>query len=150
MDLPAGAPVRAQARLHVAAAPSVVWTVLTSFERWPEWNGDVHSIDVAGPAAVGMQFTWRAGLSRIRSTLRVLDAPRLVAWSGKTAGIRALHVWRLTPERAGTLVWTGETFQGLPALLLKTRLQRTLQDTLDRTIDALRAECESQVAAKPV
>ena len=135
--------------ISIAASPAVVWEILTDLDRWPEWNGDVRSIDVAGPLAVGTEFTWRSGLSRIRSTLRVVDVPRLVAWSGSTAGIRALHVWRLTPDRAGTLAWTGETFQGLPALLFRNRLQRTLQDTLDRTIAALRAECESRVATTP-
>ncbi len=146
MDLPLTAPVRAQTQTHIAAPPDIVWTVLTEFHRWPEWNPDVRSIELDDPVVVGSVLRWKSGPFLIRSTLRVLEARRVVAWSGEMAGIRAVHVWRISADRAGTLVWTGETFDGVLPRLLRKPLTRKLAEALDNGIVALRAECERRAS----
>lgn len=146
MELLQNTPVRAETQTRIAAPPSIVWDVLTDLERWPDWNPDVRSLKLEGPLAVGTTFRWKSGLASIRSTIRVLEPRRIIAWSGEAAGIRAVHVWRISADRAGTLVWTGETFEGILSVLFRRRLARRLAEALDQGIVALRAECERRGA----
>lgn len=88
------APVVGTSEIEIDAAPEVVWDVLTAFERWPSWNRDVRSM--ASPEAVveGAQFRWKAGPGTITSTIRRVEPPRLIAWTGETLGIKAIHFVR--------------------------------------------------------
>ena len=81
---------------RVALPPTVetVWRVLTAIEQWPSWNPDVKSVSLDGAVREGAAFRWKAGPSTISSTILRLDRPRLIAWSGRTLGIRATHVSR--------------------------------------------------------
>jgi uncharacterized protein YndB with AHSA1/START domain len=102
MEINQEAPAIASGAIQIAAPPEVVWDVLTAFERWPSWNPDVKSVAVSGPLAEGTEFKWKAGPSTITSTLRRVNSPALVGWTGKTLGINAIHVWRLAARDGGT------------------------------------------------
>lgn len=142
MDLSQNAPVRGQTQTLIAARPSLVWDVLARIEDWPDWNPDIQSMRIDGPVQVGTTFRWKSGGMSIRSILRVVEPLRVIAWSGEAPGIRAMHVWRLSADRAGTMVWTGETFDGMLPRLFRKQLMRKLSEALDDSIVALRAECE--------
>jgi len=146
MDLPLDAPVRAQTQTRIAAPPSLVWSVLTELEHWPSWNPDVRSMAVEGPLKEGTVFRWKAGRMAITSTIRVLEPQKVIAWSGTLPGVSAVHVWRIAADRAGTLVWTAETFEGPLPRLFRRRLTRMLESALNDGIVALRAECERRVS----
>jgi uncharacterized protein YndB with AHSA1/START domain len=59
------APVSGTSAIEIAAAPEVVWEVLTTFERWPSWNPDVKSMAIEGGVAEGSEFRWKAGPRRV-------------------------------------------------------------------------------------
>jgi uncharacterized protein YndB with AHSA1/START domain len=63
------APVVGASEIEIEAPAETVWEVLTAFENWPSWNGDVKSISVEGPVAEGTVFRWRAGPGRLQKTL---------------------------------------------------------------------------------
>jgi hypothetical protein len=71
-----------------------------------------------------------------------LDRPRLIAWSGQTLGIRALHIWRLEGQNGKTLVRTEESYEGLVARVLRRPLQKTLDAALADGARYLKAEAE--------
>jgi uncharacterized protein YndB with AHSA1/START domain len=96
------APAFASGEIDVAADPELVWEVLTSFEAWPAWNPDVKSLSLHGPVAEGTTFRWKAGAATITSTILELEPPRLIGWTGKALGVRAVHVWRLESRASGT------------------------------------------------
>jgi uncharacterized protein YndB with AHSA1/START domain len=141
---PSDAPVRSKREIEIAAAPEVVWDVLTHFERWPEWNPQVKSMSFDGPLAPGSEFRWKAGPGTITSTLEQVEAPQRVSWLGRTKSIRAIHEWRLEPRDGGTFVETEETYSGLLARLFHGRLQKTLEDGLEH----LKREAERRAAAE--
>ena len=77
----------AEGSLQIAATPEVVWDVISDLAAWPTWNRGVRSVTLDGPLQPGTGFRWKAGSSTLVSTLRVVDAPREIGWTGKTMGI---------------------------------------------------------------
>ena len=148
MDIKTGAPAIARAEVQIAADPQTVWAVISDFEHWPSWNAEIRSLAMSGPLAPGSTFAWKAGPGTIRSTLGEVDAPRKIAWSGVTFGIKAIDVFRLEPSGGGTLVTEEESWDGLLARLLRGRMQRTLQAAIEKGLRALKAEAERRAAER--
>jgi uncharacterized protein YndB with AHSA1/START domain len=138
----AGAPVVSAYEVEIDAPIDRVWGVLTAIEAWPAWNPDVRSVTVDGPVEEGTAFRWKAGPGTITSRIEHLDRPRLVAWSGRTLGIRAVHVWRLEARNGKTLARTEESYDGLVARVLRRSLQKTLDTALTDGASYLKAEAE--------
>jgi uncharacterized protein YndB with AHSA1/START domain len=146
MEINRSAPAIASSEIEVAAPPEVVWDVLTDYERWPEWNPEVKSLSIDGPVAAGTTFKWKTGPLSITSTLREVERPRTIGWTGKALGIGAVHAWRFEPRDSGTLVHTEESWQGPVPRLLSGRMQKALQKGLDDAMPHLKAEAERRAA----
>lgn len=140
------APVVGRSELEIAAAPEAVWEVLTSFESWPSWLRDVKSMSVEGPFAAGTVFRWKAGPGTITSTIQRVERPRLIAWTGRIFGIKAIHFWHFEARDGATFVRTEESYEGLVARLLGGSLQKTLDRALDDGLQDLKAEVERRAS----
>jgi uncharacterized protein YndB with AHSA1/START domain len=136
------APVLGASETEIAADPVVVWDVLSGIRRWPEWNPDVKSVSMSGPVSAGSEFRWKAGPGTITSTLEHVEPPCRIAWSGKAFGLRALHVYALESRNGRTLVRTEESYDGLMALVFRSRLKKTLECALESGLRHLKAEAE--------
>ena len=136
------APVVSAHEVEIDAPIDRVWGVLTAIEQWPAWNPDVKSVSIDGPVAEGVTFRWKAGPGTISSRVEHVDRPRLVVWSGRTLGIRAVHVWRLEARNGTTLARTEESYDGLVARVLRRSLQKTLDTALTDGASYLKAEAE--------
>lgn len=134
--------VSGAAEIDVAAPVETVWRVLTDLERWPSWNPDVTSMSVDGPLAAGTVFRWKAGPGTIVSTIQRVDPLRVVAWSGKTLGVKATHVWYFEQVGETTHVRTEESLNGIVARVLRRSLQKTLDSALESGLSNLKAEAE--------
>lgn len=139
------APIVGASEIEIAATSEVVWEVLTAFERWPSWNPDVKSVSVQGGVAAGSQFRWKAGPGTITSTIQRVEAPRLIAWTGKTLGIRAIHFWWLEPRDDKTFVRTEESYEGLVTRLFRRSIQKALDSGLEDGLRYLKAEAERRM-----
>ena len=142
MEVPRDAPVISSSEREIAAPPEVVWDVLADFDRWPDWNPDVKSLELDGPVAVGSAFRWKTGPSRITSTLEAVERPSELGWTGKTFGARAVHVWSVEPHGGGTMVRTSESFEGFLPRLMRKRMQAMLNETLEDSLKHLAAEAK--------
>jgi hypothetical protein len=136
------APVIGTSEIEIVAAPTVVWGVLTDIEEWPRWNSDVKCVSMQGGLAEGSAFRWKAGPGTITSVLQTVEPPRRIAWSGKTLGIQAMHVYALEARNGTTLVRTEESYDGLIARLFRGSLQKTLSGSLESGLRQLKAESE--------
>jgi uncharacterized protein YndB with AHSA1/START domain len=136
------APAVASAQVEVDAGPETVWEVLTSIDDWPSWNPDVRSASLEEGLTEGSRFRWKAGPGTITSTLQRIERPRLIGWTGRTFGIKAVHVHRLEPRGEGTVVSSEESWEGLPVRIFRRRMQRTLDEALGPGLDHLKAEAE--------
>ena len=140
------APVVSRSEIEIAASPEVVWGVLTAFERWPSWNRDVKSMTMEGDVAPGSVFRWKAGPGTITSTIQRVEPPRLIAWTGTTFGVKAIHFWHLEQRNGKTFVRTEESYEGLVARLLRRSLQKTLDRALANGLGWLKAEVEGRTS----
>jgi hypothetical protein len=146
MDIDRTAPVIARTQAQIAADPQTVWDTLTDFASWPAWKQDVQSISLRGPVEPGSTFEWKAGPGTIRSRLAEVDAPRKIAWTGSTFGIKAVDVFRLEARGGGTSVSQEESWRGLLAGLFRSRMRRTLRSGIERGMKDLQAEAERRAA----
>jgi hypothetical protein len=138
------APAIASGETEVGAPAAVVWQVMTDIDGWPAWNPDVKSARLEGALAPGTAFRWKAGPGTIRSRIEAVEPERLIAWSGSTMGIKAVHVWRMMPAEEGTRVETEESWSGLIVRLMRGRMQTTLQKAIDEGLHHLKAESEQR------
>lgn len=143
MDVKRDAPVLAAGEIEIASEPEAVWDVLTDFAAWPSWNPDVKSMAFEGGLAEGAEFRWKAGPGTITSTIRRVEPPLLIGWTGKTLGMSAVHVYRLERRDGGTLVTTEESFDGPIARLARRPLRRMLTTSLEAGLRALKTRVES-------
>jgi hypothetical protein len=116
--------------------------MLTDIETWPQWNPDVRAATITGDLAEETTFQWKAGPSTIRSTLRTVQPMHTLAWTGRTLGIPATHVYRFEPWNGVTRVTTEESWDGVLARLFRSPFQRTLRTALDNGLHALKHEAE--------
>jgi uncharacterized protein YndB with AHSA1/START domain len=144
------APVRASGEIEIQATEELVWEVMTDLERWPKWNSDVKSVSFWGAIRPGTEFRWRVIAGTITSRFQEVEQPRLLAWTGRLSplGIEAMHVWKLEAKTGATLVRTEESWGGLVVRALRGRARSMLQTSLDKGLEALKAECERRVGGE--
>jgi uncharacterized protein YndB with AHSA1/START domain len=147
MEINWDAPATAHGELQIDADPQTVFAVIAAIDQWPSWNPDVRSVTLQGPVQPGTVFRWKAGPGTITSTLQVVDPPHELAWTGTTMGIKAVHVFRFQASEDGTLARSEESWEGLPARLLKGYSRRTLDTGIHSVLSYLKAEAERRAAA---
>ena len=140
------APVAGTSETEIAATREIVWDVLTGIEHWPSWNPEVKSASMQGGLVEGSEFRWKAGPGTITSTLQLVEPPRLIAWTGTTFGIKAIHVHRLEPRGERTVVSSQESWEGLPVRILRGRMQKTLEKSIEPGLGRLKAEAERRAS----
>ena len=144
VDIARSAPVVERAEIEVRAPVETVWRIISDFSNWPSWNKGVTRMEFPGPLAVGSVFEWVGGGAKIKSKIEEVEELRRLAWSGRTLGIRAYHVWVFTPEGNTTRVLTEESFDGLVAKLFSGYLRKSLSRALHDGLAALKLESESR------
>jgi hypothetical protein len=136
------APVYARSDVEIVAGIQSVWDIMAAIDRWPEWNPDVKEASLDGELAEGSRFRWRSGAVRITSTLRRVEPPHVLAWTGKTFSIDAIHVWHLEGHAGNTMVTTYESWEGVIARLFRGASQKTVEKAIQTGLRYLKTEAE--------
>jgi hypothetical protein len=136
------APVMVVGEIEVAATPEVVWEVITAIEQWPTWNPDVKWVSLNGDVVEGTQFRWKAGPETIISTIHQVERLLILAWTGKTLGVNATHVWRMDAQNGHTIVRIEESWEGLMARIFRDSSQKMLETAIETGLQYLKAEAE--------
>lgn len=106
--------------IEIAAPPERVWTVLTDFQRYPDWNPFIRS--VAGEPRQGGRLTIDLRLPdgkpmKFRPTIVRLRENRELRWLGRLLMPRIFdgeHSFVLDVTPRGSVIFTqGELFRGL-------------------------------------
>lgn len=142
------APVIASGKIEVAADANTIWEMMTSIDRWPEWNADVASATLHGSFAPGSKFIWRTGGLTITSTISQVDGPRILAWTGRTMGIKAIHIWLIVEMDKKALVKTEESWEGVLPRMLPNLMQKMLKRSIDSGLLHLKAEAERRFSSR--
>ncbi|MDD3246488.1 MAG: SRPBCC family protein [Methanosarcina sp.] len=136
------APVSASGEIEVAASPEIIWDIMADIDKWPDWNRDVGWAALSGQFEAGSKFRWKSGPGTIISTIRQVERPRIMAWTGKTLGIYAIHVWKLEPRNGSTAIRTEESWEGLITRIFSGNMQKTLEKAINSGLQYLKAEAE--------
>lgn len=133
-----------------------VWSVLTDFERFHEWNPFL--IEAAGEAVPGAQLTLRLRLPDsgremvFKQTVLESEPGRLLRWRGRfgvPGVLDGVHSFELSPRDGGTQVVQTERFSGLLVPFAGSVITPSEQGFRHLT-DALKARVESRVGASDV
>ena len=135
-------PVVASAEVEIDADIEVVWELLSSINHWPEWNADIRSATLYGALAPGSIFVWRAGPMTITSTISQVNRPHLLAWRGRSLGIRAAHIWHMESKGERVMVRTEESWEGPFPLLFSWLAKKLLQGSIEFWLQQLKAAAE--------
>ena len=136
--------------IDIDASPARVWTVLTDFGAYPDWNPFFTS--VTGRAEVGQQLvaTVRpnggAGIT-FKPTVLKVDKDKEFRWRGKllVPGLfDGEHYFTMEPKAAGgTRFVHGEHFSGLLVGLAKSTLDKGTKNAFIAMNKALKVRAES-------
>lgn len=136
--------------IHIATPASLIWEVLTDFERYPYWNPFVTAI--GGPQLVGERLTVTLQpegkrAMTMRPHVRVFDPEREFRWRGQL-GIRGLfdgeHRFEIEPLTGGGCRFVhAERFSGLLVPVLWPLLRRSTTAGFLAMNAALKARVES-------
>ena len=148
MEIDRNAPVIAAEEMLIQAPVELVWQLQADIANWPRWNPEVYRVVLRGPIRPGTEFHWVAGGLEIRSRLQLLSMPERIVWTGRTRGIRAVHVWSFEPCAGGTHVRTEESFTGLMARVFAKSMRKRLSKALRQGLTALKQEAERRACAK--
>lgn len=147
MEIDRNAPVWAERDIEIAAPIETVWEVLTRVDDWPDWFSEGESAAITGPVEPGTTLRMKSrDPGTIKARIEQVDEPHLFAWTGRTLGISAIHVWRLDRSGDGTRVRTEESMEGLPARLLRRTMRKKLDGVLETWLRDLKSEAERRAS----
>lgn len=90
--------------IETTVAPEAIWRAWADVPRWPEWNGDIEQIKLAGPFAVGSTIAMTPrGHDAVELRLSQLVEGELFVDEAELGGtvVRTTHrIDRLDDERA--------------------------------------------------
>ena len=132
------APAISRGMIEINATPETVWNVLTDINNWPRWNPDVKNVSFNGDVSVGSKFKWKAGPGNITSIFQEIERPKRLVWTGKTLGIKAIHVWKLAPNDNKTILNTEESWDGIIVNILHGWMQKTLDESTESGLKHLK------------
>jgi uncharacterized protein YndB with AHSA1/START domain len=144
MNIDENVPVITRDEIPIDAPLGTVWGLRTDISSWSAWPPDIDSSTIEGSLEVGTVFHWQTfGLS-IESTIREVDPPRRIVWSGPAQGIVAVHVWTMRATEDRVLVHTEESWDGEPVRAQPEEMQRALDGSLRGWLQNLKHEAEMQ------
>jgi uncharacterized protein YndB with AHSA1/START domain len=148
MDIDENAPVITRGEILIDAPLSTVWDLHTDISSWSEWLPDIDSSTIEGALEAGTVFHWETYGMSIESTIREIEPPRRIGWSGPAQGIMAVHLWTMTPSENGVLVHTEESWDGEPVRAQPEEMQRALDDSLRGWLQNLKHKAEMQAQGR--
>jgi len=138
------APVFVRISLEIEAAPEKIWNIISDLEKWPAWNPKIKAVTTDGAFFEGMKFKWKAGPGIISSELKEIEQPARLAWTGKTIGIKAIHVWKLEPINGKTLVTTEESWEGIHVKFFRKYFRKMLEKSIQAGLKYLKIAAEQK------
>jgi len=136
--------------LHIDAPPSIVWSVTTDVERWPDWTPTVQSVKFLGEEPFGLESVVRIkqpGLPEADWRVTALLPGEHMTWQTRVRGMRMVATHRLTPSGTGTMNRLIIEMSGIPVWLLWPLLRLSVGRALRQENAGLKAKCEQIASA---
>ena len=140
--------------IEIAAAPAVVWEILTELDEFENWNPFV--VEANGDVAVGEKLVVSIQppgkkAQTFRPTVTVVDPERKFEWLGKL-GVSGVfdgrHQYILEPSGDGTKFIQREEFTGILAGLLIRMIGAATREGFEAMNYALKDRAEATVSER--
>jgi len=142
MIIEADAPLRARKDIVINAPVSHVWMVQSDINNWPKWQKEVSIAKLHGRLAKGTVFTWKAMGMNINSELQQVIENKIIGWSGKSIGMKAIHIWTFEKQGNKTMVTTEESLSGWFPTIIKLFKPDFLEESLSNALFTLKRQSE--------
>ena len=135
--------------IDIDATPEAVWTVLSDFASYPDWNPFVR--EASGTVAAGERLELRiqptrGRAMRFRPTVLAAEPGRELRWLGRL-GARGLfdgeHCFTIEGTARGSRLVQEERFTGLLVPLFAKNLRRGTLPGFERMNEALKERVEA-------
>lgn len=150
--------MRLEVERHAAAPRAVVWSVLTRWERQPEWMLDAKAVEVLTPHREGVGVTIRCPTNLLGVTVQ--DVMRVTRWRDQ-AELEVTHLGRVitgsgafvlhdTADGGTRIVWSEQVdppLGGLGEWGATTFLLPILRRIFGRSLERLAALAEAEATA---
>lgn len=120
-----------------------VWEIQSNIENWPKWQRDISIAKLHGPLEKGTVFTWVAMGMNITSQLQEVVENKIIGWTGKSIGMRAVHIWRFEKKGEKTSIQTEESLSGWFPRLIRIFKPNFLEESLDKSLNTLKIQAET-------
>lgn len=131
--------------LHIEASPSVVWSLLTDAEKYPQWNRSVLSIE--GHIAVDERIKLRSSAAPKRSfklKVKELLPEQKMVWGSGGRAFGGERVFTLTPSASGGTNFV--MYEGLGGSMMNM-IEKKLPD-LRESFDIFAADLKKAAESK--
>lgn len=138
-----------ETQIHIRVSPQQVWSVLTDFASYPEWNPFVQSIagELKQGGLLNVQVQPVGGSAmRFRPQLLTVQPQRALVWRGRflMPGVfDGEHSFLLEPNTEGVTLIHRERFSGLLVPLLRRSLEQGTRQGFEAMNEALCKRAES-------
>lgn len=139
---------RIDTEILIQAPPQRVWSVLTDFAAYSQWNPFIVSITGRAEWGERLAVHIQAGGKQhlFKPVVLQATAPTRLRWLGRL-GVPGLfdgeHGFELIPEGAGTRLIQTESFQGFLVPLLWRKVEPTTRAGFEAMNQALKARAEA-------
>lgn len=137
--------------IDVPAPATVVWTVLTDLDAYPQWNT---LLSIRGELAVGERLKVRLStpglpVVPIRPEITAVEPERALRWRSRLFGVDAEHAFLLEPlPEGGTRFVQTEQFSGAMAGPVVGRLERRIRRGFEQMNVGLRRRATELVESE--
>lgn len=142
LKIDSNAKVIAKQIIEIDAPIETVWNILSNINQWPLWNKDVKKAEAPNTLTIGSVFKWYSSGANIHSEIHTLHAPNVIAWKGKSIGVKAIHNWNLKTDGKKTIVYVEESMNGWLCNLMSSLFNKILKEGMQNQLLALKNEAE--------
>lgn len=143
MEINPHAPLVAHKEIFINAPLQTVWQIQSDINGWNDWQTDISRSQFDGELKPNAVFKWISGGFTVTSTLQEVVLQQRLAWSGKSLGSVAKHIWLFKAQEGGTLVTTEESMEGWMISLFKPFAPGFLDKSLEVWTQNLKKKAEA-------
>src|SRR5687768_16432715 len=111
---------RFYAELYVEQRPETVWSYFSDLTKWNQWSPIclgcrlVEGVQLGTGSVLQIRFRVARITTVVLANVINVKSPRLITWTGKKFGLKAVHTYRFESHGTGTLMSNEETIFGAP------------------------------------
>ncbi|MDZ8119500.1 SRPBCC domain-containing protein [Pontiella agarivorans] len=137
-----------ETEVHISASPERVWDVLTDFEKFPEWNPFIRTVE--GKVRVGARLTVRIATPSgkemtFKPTVKSATEEKEFSWLGHflfPGLFDGEHIFIIKSSEAGCVLLQQEKFGGLLVPLMWKSLGQDTRAGFEQMNQALKERAE--------